>query len=176
MVICAIVPTLAGLALYPFLVRFDRDEATLLAKLDPRLTVLRGLQLLHDASRSTLYELADSIVELQVDAGTAVVRQGETPDAFYVLTAGLVDVTLDSPDGPALLRQLRAPNYFGEIGLLTGAPRSSTVAATVPCTLWRIPADVFLSGIAEAGVSGALSDTVAVRFATRPGQLAVEAT
>ena len=171
LVICAVAPSLAAVALYPFLVRFDRHEHVLLAKLDPRLTVLRGLQLLHDASRSTLYELADSIVEVQVDPGTVVVRQGELSDAFYVLAVGAVEVTLDSPDGPALLRHLRAPSYFGEIGLLTGAPRSSTVAAIETCTVWRIPAAAFLSGIAEAGVSGALSDTVAVRFATRPGGL-----
>jgi CRP-like cAMP-binding protein len=135
---------------------------------------VRNLQLLRDASRSTLYELADAIDELDVSAGTALVRQGEAADAFYVLVAGRVEVTVWSPDGPALLRHLVAPNYFGEIGLLHAVPRSSTVTATGPCTIWRIPAAVFLAGVAEAGVSGALSDTVQVRFSARPQSLPVD--
>ena len=172
LVVCAVVPSATALALSPFLARFDRDEASLLAQLDPRLTVLRGLQLLHDASRSTLYDLADSIVETEVVVGTAVVREGDLADAFYVLVVGTVEVTLDTPEGPALLRHLSAPSFFGEIGLLRSAPRTSTVTAVEPCTVWRVPAEAFLAGVADAGVSGALSDTVAVRFATRPELLA----
>jgi CRP-like cAMP-binding protein len=51
---------------------------------------------------------------------------------------------------------------------LRGAARSSTVTASSPCTVWRVPSEVFLSSVAEAGVSGALSDTLQVRFATKP--------
>jgi MFS family permease len=168
LVICALAPSLAGLALYPYLARFDRQEASLLPLLDPRLSVLRGLQLLRDASRSTLYAIADSIIEVEVGPGTAVVREGEASDALYVLAAGTVEVTARGEDGPVLLRNLAAPDYFGEIGLLRGSPRTSTVTASIPCTVWKIPAEVFLAGVAEAGASGALSDTVRVRFATRP--------
>ena len=42
------------------------------------------------------------------------------------------------------------------------------MTATEPCALWRIPADVFLAAIAEAGVSGALTDTIRIRFDTAP--------
>jgi CRP-like cAMP-binding protein len=168
LVIAALVPTLAGIALLPWLTRFDRREASLLSMFDPRLSALRDLQLLRDASRSTLYEIADSIVELDVAPGTALVREGDVSDALYVLAAGTVEVTAWSPDGPALLRHLTAPDYFGEIGLLRAAARSSTVTASSACTVWRVPAEVFLSSIAEAGVSGALSDTVRLRFATKP--------
>jgi MFS family permease len=175
LVIAALVPTLAGIALLPWLTRFDRREASLLSMFDPRVSVLRDLQLLRDASRSTLYEIADSIVELDVAPGTALVREGEVSDALYVLAAGTVEVTAWSANGPALLRTLTAPDYFGEIGLLRSAARSSTVTASSPCTVWRVPGEVFLSSIAEAGVSGALSDTVRLRFETKPASLQEDA-
>ncbi|BEP16646.1 hypothetical protein acdb102_49570 [Acidothermaceae bacterium B102] len=168
LVISALAPVAAGLALYPALARFGRQETDLLTLLDPRLSVLRGLRLLRDASRSTLYEIADAVVEVGVEPGVPVVREGAPSDALYVLTSGAVDVTGRGPDGPVLLRRLTAPDYFGEIGLLRESPRTSTVTSSTECVLWRIPGDVFLAAIAEAGASGALSDTVQVRFATRP--------
>ncbi len=168
LVITALASSVAAAALYPFLSRFERQEASLLQALDPRLSVLRGLQLLRDASRATLYDLVDSIVEVEAEAGTALVKQGEPSDALYVLVSGAVEVTAWHPDGPALLRRLEATDYFGEIGLLRGRPRTSTVTALGQCSLWRIPAEAFLAGVAEAGESGALSDTIRVRYATQP--------
>jgi MFS family permease len=167
LMISAIAPCVAAVALFPFLVRFDRQEASLLATLDPRLTVLRGLHLLQDASRSTLYQLADGAEEFQVDAGTVIIRQGDLADALYVLVSGGLEVTGRGDSGPVVLRQLSSPDVFGEIGLLRGIPRTSTVTATATCTLWRIPAAIFLAGVTEAGVSGALNDIVQVRLGTR---------
>lgn len=168
LLVSALASSLAALILYPCLARFDRQEESLLQQLDPRLSVLRGLRLLRDASRSTLYGIADSIVEADVAAGTTLVREGEQSEALYVLAAGTVEVTAWHQGEPALLRTLDAPDYFGEIGLLQGSARTSTVTAAVPCRVWRIPAEAFLAGIAEAGESGALSDTVRVRVAATP--------
>jgi hypothetical protein len=164
-VISALAPAAAAIALAPFLARFNHEEASLLVTLDPRLAVMRNLDLLRDASRSTLYEIADSVTEIEVEGGSAIVSEGEPANDLYVLATGTVEVTTQGPDGPILLRELSAPDYFGEIGVLQSVPRTATVTASRACTLWRIPAAVFLAGVAEAGISGALSDTIAVRSA-----------
>jgi predicted MFS family arabinose efflux permease len=166
LVICAAVPVAVQLVLFPFLVRFDRQEESLLAALDPRVTTLRGLDLLRAASRSTLYEIADGIVELSVEAGQVVVREGDHSDALYVIVSGAAEATGHGREGPVRLRSMRAPDYFGEIGVLRGVPRTATVSAITPMVLWRIPADVFAAAVSEAGVSGALTDTVQIRFQT----------
>jgi hypothetical protein len=166
LVISAAVPAAVQLLLFPFLVRFDRQEESLLAALDPRVTTLRGLDLLRDASRSTLYEIADGIVEVTVEPGATVVREGEDSDALYVIASGEVEATARGADGPVRLRVMRAPDYFGEIGVLRGVPRTATVSTLAQTVLWRIPADVFAAAVAEAGVSGALTDTVQIRFQT----------
>ena len=166
LLIVAVVPVAAQVVLFPFLVRFDHREASLLAALDPRITTLRSLALLRDASRSTLYEIADGIVDVAVEPGTVIIREGEDADALFVLVSGLVEATGHSAKGPVLLRTMSAPDYFGELGVMRGVPRTATVTAVAQCELWRIPADVFAAALSEAGVSGALSDTVHIRFQT----------
>jgi len=166
LVVAAVVPIALQLLLFPGLHRFDRRQEDLVAALEPRLATLRSLRLLHAASRGTLYEIADGSVELWVGPNTVIVREGDEADALYILVAGAVEVTALQDGQPVVLRRMTAPDYFGEIGLIHGVPRTATVTATDPADLWKVPAEVFLSAVAEAGVSGALSDTMRVRFET----------
>jgi hypothetical protein len=165
-VIGALAPCLVQLVLFPFLRRFDRQDANLIATLDPRLATLRSLDLLHDASRSTLYDIADSIQEIVAPPGTVIVAEGDDSDALYVLTAGRVEVSAAASAGSVVLRTMSAPAYFGEIGLLRRVPRTATVTALQTCELWQIRGDRFLAAVSEAGVSGALLDTIQIRFDT----------
>ena len=168
LVIGATVPAVVQLAAVPGLARFDRADVALLVALDPRVVVLRELDLFHDASRATLYELADGVSESSAGPGEVIIAQGEPAGAFYVMVSGEAVVTVATPEGPALLRRLAAPAYFGEIGLVRGVPRTATVTATSPSVVWRIPAEVFLSALSQAGVSSALGETVRLRFETGP--------
>jgi hypothetical protein len=166
-IVAAVAPCIAQLALHPLLVRFHRRDASLVAALDPRLAVLRRLDLLRDASRATLYDIADSVAEVCVEAGTVIMAEGDWSDALYVLVSGEVEVT-GGKDG-RVYRRLTAPGYVGEIGLIRGIRRTATVTAVSRCDLWRVPGDRFLGAVSEAGVSSALMDTMRVRFDTWPG-------
>ena len=55
------------------------------------------------------------------------------------------DATADrhQPAGP--------DDVFGEIGIVQRRPRTATVVATIECTLWRIPGDVFLDAVIGRG-------------------------
>lgn len=168
LVLMAVLPMIVVLAAVPGLRSFDREESRLIAALDPRVSVLRGLALFQDASRSTLIELAEGVRERTVPAGTVVVAEGEDSDALYVLAAGEVEVTTvrAGSDGeiPVRLRTLAAPAYFGEIGLIHGVARTATVTTSTASLLWRIPASSFLDAAVQAGFSGALTESVRVRL------------
>jgi MFS family permease len=61
--------------------------------------------------------------------GEVVIRQGDVADRFYVIADGSVEVTQVPAAGgpPAVLRRMGPGEAFGEIGLLTGVPRTATV-------------------------------------------------
>ena len=102
-------------------------------------------------------------------AGEAVIREGDAPDALYVLVDGAAVVTSGAG---GRLNAMAAGDFFGEIGLLKGVPRTATVTTTEPCTLLRIEGDVFLSlvrtGVAQRGVLGRSVGDPALG-AARPG-------
>lgn len=66
-----------------------------------------------------------------VNAGTAIVRQGDTGDEFFLLMMGTVTVSREGHD----VVKLEPGDYFGELSLFDPAPRDATVTADVPVTL-----------------------------------------
>ncbi len=63
--------------------------------------------------------------------GSIIVNQGDTPDKFYIVTKGIVEVLLQEPDGQQIVvARLRSGQYFGEIALLRGGARIATVRAS----------------------------------------------
>jgi len=57
------------------------------------------------------------------EAGTLIIREGDNADRFYIVVGGVAVVTR----GDEEIARLRSGQYFGEIGLLTGCPRTATV-------------------------------------------------
>jgi MFS family permease len=149
---------------------FGRRVAAPAAASEARVRLLAALSLFADAPRFALEGLAADCQELRVPAGEAVIREGDAPDALYVLVEGAAVVT----SGAAMtLNTMAAGDFFGEIGLLKGVPRTATVTTTEPSTLLRIEGETFLSlvrtGVAHRGVLGR---SVGVRLSGRRGQTA----
>src|SRR5439155_19075654 len=94
-------------------------------------------------------------------------------DALYVLVDGRVDVSARGERGRAdkHIRYMKAPSYFGEIGLLQGIPRTATVTTTGPSKLWRISGDNFLAALTETPLSASATAGMTMRLKrTHPTQ------
>ncbi len=66
----------------------------------------------------------------QYRAGTDIIRQGDDPDQFFILTKGEVEIIRQYPDGSeVLVAKVSEGGFFGEIGLLKHAKRVATVRA-----------------------------------------------
>lgn len=79
----------------------------------------------------------DGFKSRTVKAGEYIVREGEEGDAFYLLRSGEVEVLKDSQGGKVINR-LKQGQFFGELALLTGAPRAASVRAVSEVSVYRL--------------------------------------
>jgi CRP-like cAMP-binding protein len=87
--------------------------------------------------------LRDRVELIRYSPGEAIVRQGETADAFYLIRLGFVKVTERHPGGDIVLAYLGRGGYFGEMGLLGGGVRTATCTALDHVDLVRIAGEDF---------------------------------
>jgi CRP-like cAMP-binding protein len=72
------------------------------------------------------------MVREEVAPGTVVVREGDAGDRFYVVFAGMLSVTNSSMGERQILRP---GDYFGEVALTMGIPRTASVRALTAATV-----------------------------------------
>lgn len=88
----------------------------------------------------TLAELASHATALQLTSGDCLYQAAQTSDLFYVLVSGRLRVTVAGE----LLGYVNRHEPVGEMGVISGQPRSSDVHAVRDSRLLTIPAQVFL--------------------------------
>ena len=88
--------------------------------------------------------LLDELEWVEVPGGEALFHEGEASDSFYVIVRGRLRALLTDDAGEmVVIRELSRGDPVGELGLLTGAPRSATVVAVRDTELARFSQDVF---------------------------------
>lgn len=97
---------------------------------DARFHDLRRVALLAPLNDEEVRALAARAGESSFGAGERVVRQGEPGQALYVVRSGEAAVEVRNDAGQAReVARLGVGEFFGEMGLLTGDPRSADVRA-----------------------------------------------
>ncbi len=127
----------------PYLdVRVERgaDDADATAQsLEKRLQVLAALPLFAGLRESELASVAASLRVTPFIKDDVITRQGAVAHWLYVLVSGAADVWFETPSGERLFVAALEPGaVFGEMGMMTGAPRSATVVARSDAECYRI--------------------------------------
>lgn len=125
----------------------------------PGLPLLRGVPWFAVLSPVVLESLARGLREVTVPAGAAVITEGETGDAFYIIESGTTVVTQQGRH----LRDQGPGDYFGEIALLHDIPRTATVTASTDMVLRVLDREVFLGALSGDSVQLA-GDVAATRL------------
>lgn len=161
-----------ALATYPWVRRIDAGTMVDAKAVAARVSLLKGANIFHAASRLALERLARNAEEEKVETGRIIVREGDPADAFFVIQEGEVEVlSRGEADEERRIRRLSAGDYFGEIGLLGRIPRTATVRATSPCSLLKISGDVFIAALTEAPPTALLLQGATARLTvTHPSQ------
>jgi diacylglycerol O-acyltransferase / wax synthase len=108
--------------------------------------------------------IADAATETRYQPGEVLFHAGERATSFYILSEGEVDV--ETPDREH--RVLAAPNFFGELSLISGGERAATVTARSAVTVFVVERSVVARLLAEDPMAREL---IAGLRTTRPGSL-----
>jgi small-conductance mechanosensitive channel/CRP-like cAMP-binding protein len=123
--------------------KLEREEAARIAALD-------GVELFASMTREEKGRLAARIRYAPFSRGEVITRQGSTAHWLYILTVGEAEVRVQGETGETMsVATIRAPSFFGEMGLMTGEPRSATVLALTDVGCHRLDKDAFHGILAQ---------------------------
>jgi small-conductance mechanosensitive channel/CRP-like cAMP-binding protein len=105
--------------------------------------ILRQVEIFHAFSDEEINSIADQSMRHEFPPEASVVRQGQPGDSLYFVQEGLLDVLIEQPGQPPLrVSRLSQGQYFGEMSLLTGDPRSATVVAATGTIVYEVAKSV----------------------------------
>ena len=121
--------------------------------------------------------ISEKLKSVQVCPGDTMLREGERPDALYLLSSGMVDVYKSTASGdPQLLTTLKGPLLLGEVSFLLQQPCSATVKSRDEVRGWALSRESLQSMLtheqsATSGLLFYLGATLAERLRTMNEQV-----
>jgi MFS family permease len=107
------------------------------------IALLRAVPMFAPLPAPELEQVARSLVELDAEAGTVLIREGDTGDRWYLIADGEVEIET----GGTIVRTLSRHGSFGEIALLRDVPRTATVTAMTHCRLYTLEKEPFVAAV-----------------------------
>ena len=92
-----------------------------------------------DFSNEELVAVMDGLRLTTFPAGALVVAEGEPGDSLFLVTTGTLKTWVRNHEGRyVFVRRLGEGDFFGEISVLSGSPRTASVVAATPCELLEL--------------------------------------
>jgi CRP-like cAMP-binding protein len=115
------------------------------AEVKERVDALQQVELFAPLTDEELSEIAEQLSVAPFVRGEALTRQGAAAHWLYIMTKGDVEVRV-AVDGSQLAKHvatLHAGDFFGEMGMMTGEPRTATVIAQTDVECYRLDKEAF---------------------------------
>jgi len=126
-----------------------------------RTDLLAQVPLFEGLSRRHLKQITEHADEISYRQNESIVEAGQPGGSFYVIVEGEAKVV----QGSKVLTRLGPGEFFGEISLLDGGPRTATVVAETPVVAIRIFKESFEKAVAqEPSVAAKILAVVARRL------------
>ena len=111
----------------------------------------------HDSEAGTLREWfaealggaenADQLIQhckrIEVRPGEIIVREGDPANSMHFILDGRVGIMVNAVSAPIRVRSLGPHTTIGEMGLITGQPRSATMQAELVSVLYELNASAY---------------------------------
>ncbi|MEX0774181.1 MAG: mechanosensitive ion channel family protein [Phycisphaeraceae bacterium] len=129
-----------------------------------RHTLLARTELFAGLDDEDTRQLAAGLVERRIAMNAQVVRQGEPGSSLFVLVDGLLQVSVNNNGSKQVVGQIAPGQFFGEMSLLSGEPRSATVTAISESTVYELTHEHVAPVLQRRGhIAEALSHVLADR-------------
>jgi small-conductance mechanosensitive channel/CRP-like cAMP-binding protein len=99
---------------------------------------IERIALFSPLAESERIDLQEGARRIEIPRGSAVVRRDEPGSSLFVLAEGVLEVWIDEPGRGTPVSTMRPGDFFGEMSLLTGEPRSATVLAATGSVVYEI--------------------------------------
>ena len=154
---------------YPIAVEIGREDKKEPASvgLERRAGMLGRAALFAAFTADQRRELAALCTEVLHGVGQPIVIEGAPGSSAFVIVSGTAGVTIDGVREPVAV--LGPGNFFGEMSLLTGEPRTATVTPATECRLIEITAEGFRQFVLN---NAAVLDVISAEVTRRRDQSA----
>jgi CRP-like cAMP-binding protein len=118
---------------------------------------LSSIGLFKGMSARDLAQLEQVGTILEPRDGATIFAQGDSADAVYAIIAGDGHVRIGAVDRHSkalMVEMFHAADFFGELGVIDGKPRTTSAVAEGRITLVKIRADAFRSAVAKCPALG----------------------
>jgi cAMP-dependent protein kinase regulator len=99
-----------------------------------------------------MYEQKPKFGPVSFKAGEVIMRQGDIPDQFYIITSGQVEVIRHDDGQTAVINHLGVGEYFGEVGLVKWIRRIATIRALTDVELLAMDYQTFFNWLNRSPV------------------------
>ena len=131
---------------------------------DHRRHLIGQVELFRDLAANDIDMLTNRMQQRRLQPGAAIVRSGEPGDSMFVVSEGLVSVRIRGAEDEVDVARLAPGDFFGEMSVLTGEPRSASVVTVTDTVVYEIgKADVAALLDRNPGAAEVLSEAAAVR-------------
>jgi len=111
---------------------------------------LSNVPLFSKLSEAAALSLARECRFKQVEKGEILFFQSDPSETAYIVRTGNISIILNSPDGREMvINEMHSGDLFGELGLLTNMPRSTSAIARTKSELLVIARHAFMSVVEQ---------------------------
>jgi small-conductance mechanosensitive channel/CRP-like cAMP-binding protein len=98
------------------------------------------LKALHDEERA---HVAERLRYALFAPGETITKQGAVAHWLYIIVTGVAEVRVNIEGSDKTVAKIQAPGFVGEMGLMTGEPRTATVVAVTEVECYRLDKEGF---------------------------------
>ncbi|NQY87897.1 MAG: mechanosensitive ion channel [Colwellia sp.] len=140
--------------------RAQKQQKNILARID----ALKQIDFLSGLNQDERSLLAHGLQLVLYSKGENIMKQNDSANWLYILTAGTAEVWVESAGKNSKVADIVSPTFVGEMGLMAGAPRNATIVATSDIYSYRLHKDEFQKVILQRpSIIKKISKILAVR-------------